>query len=103
MKLIASLKQIRKMTRNLSVVTEAIYKSKKLELSEDNSKARRVEALPSNLTRPRVISTVLAIRVKPDEAEIDHLSAKFKHFGPIQQMRVVKPDKKIPSYLHVRF
>ena len=62
---------------------------------------RRKEALPSELSRPKPISTILAIRVPEEDAEIDRLSAMFKCYGKIQQMRVVLPEKKLPAYLLV--
>lgn len=52
--------------------------------------------------KPRIIATVLAICVNEQEAEIDRLSSIFKKFGTIQQMRVVRPDRKLPTYLQVR-
>lgn len=62
---------------------------------------RRKEALPSELSRPKPISTILAIRVPEEDAEIDRLSAIFKVHGKIQQMRIVPPEKKLPNYLLV--
>lgn len=55
--------------------------------------------MPSELSRPKPISTILAIRVPDEDAEIDRLSAIFKVHGKIQQMRIVPPEKKLPNYL----
>ena len=63
---------------------------------------RRKEALPENLSKPKSISTILAIRVPEEDAEIDRLSTIFKIYGKIQQMRVLSPEKKVPAYLLVR-
>lgn len=62
---------------------------------------RRLEPLPESLTKQKAISTILAIRVPEEDAEIDRLSAMFKCYGKIQQMRVVLPEKKLPAYLLV--
>lgn len=98
-KLIASMKKVRKITRNLQVVVEALRNSEMFEVSDDGNKARRKEVLPDALMKPRIIATVLAICVNEQEAEIDRLSSIFKKFGTIQQMRVVRPDRKLPTYL----
>ena len=63
---------------------------------------RRLEPLPEGLVKPRIIATVLAICVSEEDAEIDRLSSIFKQFGTIQQMRIVRPDIKLPTYLQVR-
>ena len=65
------------------------------------SQVRRLEPLPESLTKQKAISTILAIRVPEEDAEIDRLSAMFKCYGKIQQMRVVLPEKKLPAYLLV--
>ena len=57
--------------------------------------------MPVELSRPKPISTILAIRVAEEDAEIDRLSAIFKVHGKIQQMRIVPPEKKLPNYLLV--
>ena len=57
--------------------------------------------MPESLTKQKAISTILAIRVPEEDAEIDRLSAMFKCHGKIQQMRVVLPEKKLPAYLLV--
>ena len=62
---------------------------------------RRNESLPESLTKRGAISTILAIRVSEQDAEIDRLSSIFKIYGKIQQMRVVPPEKKLPAYLLV--
>jgi hypothetical protein len=86
-------------TRNIQLINEAIRRSTLLELSEDGHKVRRIEAVPENLTKRSSISTVLAIRVSESDAEIEKLSSIFKKFGKIEQMRVIPPEKKLPSYL----
>lgn len=98
-KLIASLRQVRRLTRNIQLIIEALRRSTVLEVSDDGHKVRRLEPLPASLTKPKAISTILAIRVPEEDAEIDRLSAMFKCYGKIQQMRVVLPEKKLPAYL----
>lgn len=104
-KLIASMKKIRKVTRKascnstLQVVSEALSASDMFEVSEDGHKVRRVIELPESLKQPKIIATILAICISEEEAEIDRLSAIFKEFGSIQQMRVVRPERTLPPYL----
>jgi hypothetical protein len=99
LKLIASLRQVRRVTRNVQLINEAMRRSTLLELHEDGQKVRRNESLPESLTKRGAISTILAIRVSEQDAEIDRLSSIFKIYGKIQQMRVVPPEKKLPAYL----
>ena len=58
--------------------------------------------LPESLKQPKIIATILAICISEEEAEIDRLSAIFKEFGSIQQMRVVRPERTLPPYLQVK-
>ncbi|CAG5103918.1 Oidioi.mRNA.OKI2018_I69.chr1.g1000.t1.cds [Oikopleura dioica] len=99
-KLIASLKKIRKITRSLQILINALRESEIFEVSECSTKVRRKEPLPETLKAKRSITSVLAINVAEEDAEIERLSSLFKEFGRIQQMRIVPPDRKLPVYLH---
>ncbi|CBY07735.1 unnamed protein product [Oikopleura dioica] len=93
-KLIASLKKVRKITRSIQIL-DTVF-----EISECATKVRRKEMLPESLRAKRAITSVLAINVAEEDAEIERISSLFKEFGRIQQMRIVPPGRKLPVYLH---
>lgn len=79
---------------------DALKESEVFEVSECLTKVRRKEMLPETLREKRAITSVLAINVAEEDAEIERISSLFKEFGRIQQMRIVPPGRKLPVYLH---
>nr|CAB3263050.1 uncharacterized protein LOC100187110 [Phallusia mammillata] len=98
-KLVASTKAIKKITRDLKSVVLALRRSGKLELNQDATKVRRNSPLPAKLPKCKDNVSVLATRLSAD-ADLEKVAALFKSYGTIAQLRVLRPNVPLPHHLH---
>merc|ERR1719376_695837 len=99
-KLITSFKNIKKFTCDSQVVRCAIVRMcKSIVVSSDGLRVRRVNRLPDHLKKPRLLKTVLAIRLPTAYSTEKGINSLFKIFGEIEYIRLLKAGKEVPSDL----
>ncbi|XP_034272441.1 la-related protein 6-like [Pantherophis guttatus] len=107
-KLLTTLKKMKRLTWNWRVTLYALQFSKLLELSEDGTKVRRKEPIPESFVNIPFNKTLLAWNVLPCEESdssslliqenfLDTISKLFGPFGDIACIRIFRPGKKLPS------
>jgi len=99
-KLITSFKNIKKFTCDSEVVRCAIVRMcKSIVVSSDGLRVRRVNRLPDHLKKPRLLKTVLAIRLPTAFSTEKGINSLFKIFGEINYIRLLEAGKEVPSDL----
>ena len=98
-KLMTSFKKVKKLTRDWRAVRYALLKSKNLEISPEGFRVKRASALPDALRKPRLLSSVVSIRLPLEYQSVDAITQLFSKYGEIGLVRLLKPGKEIPSDL----
>jgi len=97
-KLMTSFKNIKKLTCDIQVVRCAIVRMcKSVVVSSDGLRVRRVNRLPDHLKKPRLLKTVLAIRLPTAYSNEKGINSLFKIFGEINSIRMLEAGKDVPS------
>ena len=95
LKLVASLRKVKAITKEWKVVQTEIKHSQLLELNEDGTKIRRVSPVPqidySNLPR-----TVIVTKYPHPAPEEEAIKEEFGRFGTVTRVMVLHPSKSIP-------
>ena len=95
LKLVASLRKVKAITKDWKVVQTEIKHSHLLELNEDGTKIRRVSPVPqidySNL--PKTVIVTKYPHLPPEEETIKE---EFGRFGKIARVMILHPSKSIP-------
>ncbi|XP_033247756.1 uncharacterized protein LOC117188286 [Drosophila miranda] len=96
LKLVSSFKRVRQLTREWKTVGDAVRrKSRKIELNDQGTKVRRIDALPSfDETMPS--RTIVACDLPMDKLTIEKVSDLFSRCGEIALIRILKPGMAIP-------
>uniref|UniRef100_H2Z1D2 Uncharacterized protein n=1 Tax=Ciona savignyi TaxID=51511 RepID=H2Z1D2_CIOSA len=99
-KLITSFKKVKKLTRDWAVVRSAIVRlSSSIVVSSEGLRIRRRTNLSEVLRKPRILTSVLAIRLPEEFNSVESVTSLFALFGEIGFVRLLRPDKEIPSDL----
>uniref|UniRef100_H2XRN3 HTH La-type RNA-binding domain-containing protein n=2 Tax=Ciona intestinalis TaxID=7719 RepID=H2XRN3_CIOIN len=100
LKLVASVKAIKKLTSDYDTVVLALRKSNKLEVNKSATKVRRKDALPAkSVATSKEPSSLVVVGLPEVEATIESVISKYKEFGTIAQVRILSPKRPIPAYL----
>ena len=95
LKLVASLRKVKAITKDWKVVQTEIKHSRLLELNEDGTKIRRVSPVPeidySNL--PKTVIVTKYPHLPPEEEAIKE---EFGRFGTVARVMILPPSKSIP-------
>lgn len=98
-KLMTSFKKVKKLSRDWRVVRYALMQSDKLVISPEGYRVRRNSALPEALRKPRLLSSVVAIRIPDCYNSVEAITGLFRQHGEIDLVRLLRPGKDIPSDL----
>lgn len=98
-KLMTSFKKVKKLTRDWRSVRFALLQSPNLIVSPEGFRVKRATQLPENLRKPRLLSSVVTIRLTEQISSVDAITNMFSKFGEIGLVRILKPGKEIPSDL----
>lgn len=98
-KLMTSFKKVKKLTRDWRVVRHALKLAPQLEVSPEGYRVKRRDILPETLRRPRLLTSVVAIRVPPEFDSVDQITTMFRTYGDIGLVRLLRPGKEVPSDL----
>ncbi|XP_026696439.2 uncharacterized protein LOC113475796 [Ciona intestinalis] len=100
LKLVASVKAIKKLTSDYNTVVLALRKSNKLEVNKSATKVRRKDALPEkHVAASKEPSSLVVVGLPEVKATIESVISKYKEFGTIAQVRILSPKRPIPAYL----
>jgi la-related protein 6 len=94
-----SFKKVKKLTRDWQVVRHALKLAPQLEVSPEGYRVKRRDILPELLRKPRLLTSVVAIRVPPDFDSVDKITSLFRSYGEIGLVRLLRPGKEVPSDL----
>jgi len=98
-KLMTSFKKVKKLTRDWQVVRHALKLAPQLEVSPEGYRVKRRDTLPETLRKPRLLTSVVAIRVPPEFDSVDQITSLFRAYGEIGLVRLLRPGKEVPSDL----
>jgi len=98
-KLMTSFKKVKKLTRDWRTVRFALLQSPNLIVSPEGFRVKRSTQLPENLRKPRLLSSVVTIRLTEELSSVDSITNMFAKYGEIGLVRILKPGKEIPSDL----
>lgn len=104
LKLLASFKKMRSLSRDYRVIGEALKTSTKLIVSENGLKIRRVDALPKELLDQARVKNLVISKMPNENPSMDYVIAAFPgHRDDVISVRIVKPGKKFPNDLQSHF
>ena len=98
-KLMTSFKKVKKLTRDWRAVRFALLQTPNLIVSDEGFRVKRATQLPENLRKPRLLSSVVTIRLTEEMSSVDAITNMFAKHGEIGLVRILKPGKEIPSDL----
>ena len=97
-KLMTSFKKVKKLTRDWQVVRHALRMAPQLEVSPEGYRVKRRDNLPETLRKPRMLTSVVAIRVPAEYGSVDQITAMFRPYGIIALVRLLRKGKDV-SYI----
>jgi la-related protein 6 len=104
LKLLASFKKMRSLSRDYRVIGEALKTSTKLIVSENGLKIRRVDTLPKELLDQARVKNLVISKMPHENPSMDYVIAAFPgHNEDVISVRIVKPGKKFPNDLQSHF
>lgn len=96
-KLLTSFKKIKNLSRDWRMTAYAVLKSDKLEINRIGTKLRRKEPLPDIDLPTTSIKTVLyKLGDGQEEPSVDKVSEKFKEYGQLTTVRIIRPGVEVP-------
>jgi la-related protein 6 len=98
-KLLTALKNVKKLTKDWRVTAFCLKNSEKLQLNEEGTKVRRIDALPEYVLKARTITNVLCIKMPKTLGSVGAVTAMFSEFGHISLVRVLLEGKPVPCDL----
>jgi len=104
LKLLASFKKMRSLSRDYRVIGEALKTSLKLVVNDTGLKIRRVDPLPKELLDQARVKNLIVSNMPNENPSMDYVIAVFPgHKDDVISVRVVKPGKKFPNDLQSHF
>lgn len=104
LKLLASFKKMRSLSRDYRVIGEALKDSTNLVVNENGLKIRRANPLPKELLDQARVKNLVVSKMPNDNPSMDYVIAAFPGFkDEVISVRVVKPGKKFPNDLQSHF
>lgn len=104
LKLLASFKKMRSLSRDFKVFAEVLKNSTKLVVNETGLKVRRKDPVPKELFEMVRIKFVVVSRIPNENPSMDFVSNAFgEHKELIASVRIIKPGKQIPNDLQSHF
>ena len=98
-KLLTALKNVKKLTKDWRVTAHCLRKSAKLQLNEEETKVRRIAALPEYVLKARSITNVLCIKMPNTLGSVGAVTSMFSEYGRISLVRVLLEGKPVPCDL----
>ncbi|XP_015914019.1 la-related protein 6 [Parasteatoda tepidariorum] len=96
LKLLASFRKVRSLSRNWKAVAYSLQKSTQLALNSEGTKVKRLTPLPDHDESP-VSRSIIVHGFSTDKPSVDSISEMFSHCGDIALVRILRPGGSIPS------
>ena len=80
------------------MVRHALRMAPQLEVSPEGYRVKRRDNLPETLRKPRMLTSVVAIRVPAEYGSVDQITAMFRPYGIIALVRLLRKGKDV-SYI----
>lgn len=98
LKLVASLRKIKSLTKDCKLVAESIKHSKLLELNEDSTKVRRIDAVP-DVDYSGIPKTIIITQYQVNNPEVSQIHHEYSRYGEVACVTVLHPGKSVPLYV----
>ncbi len=95
LKLVASLRKVKAITKDWKMVQESLRHSKSLILNEEGTKIRRTSPAPT-IDFSHISKTVLVTHYPEQEPDISELEQQFGGYGEVSQVRIILPGRAVP-------
>ena len=92
-----SFKKVKKLTRDWQVVRHALRIAPQLEVSPEGYRVKRRDNLPETLRKPRMLTSVVAIRVPEEYGSVDQITSMFRAYGVIALVRLLRKGKDVSN------
>jgi len=104
LKLLASFKKMKSLSRDYKIIGEALQNSTKLVVNDTGLKLRRVEPLPKELIDQVKVKHLVVSKIPHENPSMNFIIDSFpKHKDDVVSVRIVKPGKKFPNDLQSHF
>ena len=94
-----SFKKVKKLTRDWQVVRHALRMAPQLEVSPEGYRVKRRDNLPETLRKPRMLTSVVAIRVPEEYGSVDQITSMFRPYGIIALVRLLRKGKDVSTLI----
>ena len=95
LKLVASLRKIKSLTKDWEVVLGAAMRSDLLDINAEKTKIRRKAPAPQ-IDMSHVNKTLVATNLSDENTTVAQLEHIFGRYGGIQHVRILQPGKAVP-------
>jgi len=104
LKLLASFKKMRSLSRDYRVIGEALKDSKNLVVNETGLKLKRVTPLPKELLDQVRVKHIVLTKIPHDNPSMNYITEAFENYkDDVVSVRIIKPGKKFPNDLQSHF
>lgn len=104
LKLLASFKKMRSLSRDYRIIGEALKDSKQLMINETGLKLRRVTPLPKELLDQARVKHIVLTKISGENPSMNYITEAFEnHKNDVVSVRIIKPGKKFPNDLQSHF
>ena len=95
LKLVASLRKVKTLSKDWKVVLESLKHSKQLALNEDETKIRRLSPAPQ-VDFSHIAKTLLITDYAQTDVNAADLEQHFGRYGEVTRVRLVQPGRAVP-------
>ena len=95
LKLVASFRKVKSLTKDWRVVQASLLQSKQLELNDERNKVRRVAAVPE-VDYSHALRTVIIHNYPDPEPVSEDIEREFSKYGEVTLVRILHPGKSVP-------
>ena len=101
LKLVASLRKIKSITKDCKMVADGIKYSKCLELSEDGTKVRRLDPIPT-VDYSSIPKTIIVTKYSinnDDDLDVVQIQDEYSRYGQVSRVIILYPGKSVPLFV----
>ncbi|XP_071491756.1 la-related protein 6-like [Diadema antillarum] len=95
-KLIASFKKVRSLSKDWKAVCFSLKQSEKLQINNEGTKVKRIAPLPE-YDETSTSRTVVAVNLPMENPNVEKVSHLFQTCGEISLVRIIRPGNPIPQ------
>ena len=95
LKLVASFRKVKSITKDWRAVQSSLLHSSKLELNDDHNKVRRIAALPE-VDYSHILRTVIIQNYPVPQPLQKDIEREFSKYGEVSLVRILHPDMPVP-------